>query len=71
MTGTPKGDFKPKDGMTRAEMAAVMDRSMDLFLPYSGTEKLMGTVIKQTSETESTGTGDYKKRKLHRSTLKR
>lgn len=61
MTGTPKRDFKPKDGMTRAEMAAVMDRSMDLFLPYSGLKKLMGTVIKQTSETESTGTGTIKR----------
>ncbi|HHU70211.1 MAG TPA: S-layer homology domain-containing protein [Thermoanaerobacterales bacterium] len=61
MTGTPKRYFKPKDSMTRAEMAAVMDRSMDLFLPYSGTKKLMGSVVKQTSETELTGTGSIKR----------
>lgn len=35
MSGTPERKFKPKDNMTRAEMAAIMERSMDYFLPYT------------------------------------
>ena len=61
MSGTPERKFKPKDNMTRAEMAAIMERSMDYFLPYTDLKKLMGTITSLTSETESTGTGAIRK----------
>ena len=58
MTGTPKRYFKPKDSMTRAEMAAVMDRSMDL--PYSGTKNLW-KCCETNIRDRTTGTGSIKR----------
>jgi len=57
MAGTTSGNFNPIDGMTRGEIAAVMDRARDYFLEGSGIKKEMGTVISTVTETEETGPG--------------
>jgi hypothetical protein len=57
MSGTTSGNFNPTHGMTRGEIAAVIDRARDYFLEGSGIKKEMGTVISAAFETEGTGRG--------------
>lgn len=54
MAGTASGNFNPTQGMTRGELAAVIDRTRDRFLNGSGIKKEMGTITSTAVETEGT-----------------
>ncbi|OOQ95372.1 hypothetical protein BW899_26600 [Bacillus mycoides] len=39
INGTPEGYFKPSDNITRAQMAVMIDKALDLKLPYNYKER--------------------------------
>src|SRR5690606_4730864 len=56
VSGYPDGTFKPNKNVTRAEMAALLNRTNDGMLENAGAEKVSG-VVKEIYFNSNTGTG--------------